>query len=241
MSDHFSEGHVRKAVPCELNSLFSPSKISTRPSGIMNLRPWPWPGAFKPVEHFLPESVLWFQQDSAWSSKMQTLNLKLTDYLQKMCGCVAVCVCLQFLRCLNATGRFTTFINFAECLNQPQENMGRFKSQQIHDLRGSGCSWHGSFSAIVKFAFTVNTEKNILLLHHYCFLVIHFSTSLFFLEPIFPKNLQPTSISQKFDCLKNMSEVFAVSLHFLRGCIMHFSIFCGVFRKNMPVETYLTQ
>lgn len=143
VSDHFSEGHIREAVPHELNSLFSPPKINTRPLDIMNLSHWPWPGEFKPVEYFLPESLLWFQQHSVWSSKMQTLNLKMTDYLQKLCGCVAVCVCLQFLCCRNASGHFTTFINFAEHLNHPQENMGRFKSQQIHDLHGSGCSWHG--------------------------------------------------------------------------------------------------
>lgn len=73
--------------------------------------------------------------------------------------------------------------------------MGRFKSQEIHDLHGSGSSWHGSFSAIVKFAFTVKIEK----IFFYCtitvflvFVVIRFLTSVFFLEPVFPKNLQPT-------------------------------------------------
>lgn len=40
---------------------------------------------------------------------MRSLNLKVTDYLQKMCGCVDVCVCLQFLCCLNASGHLVSF------------------------------------------------------------------------------------------------------------------------------------
>lgn len=117
--------------------------------------------------------------------EQQNADIKLEDdrLFTEMCGCVAGCVCLQFLCCQNASGHFTTLINFAERSTHPQENMGRFKGQQIHDLHGSGCSWHSSFSAIVKFAFTVNAEKNILLLHHYCFLgfvVIQFLTSSFF-------------------------------------------------------------
>lgn len=130
--------------------------------------------------------------------EQQNADIKLEDdrLFTEMCGCVAGCVCLQFLCCQNASGHFTTLINFAERSTHPQENMGRFKGQQIHDLHGSGCSWHSSFSAIVKFAFTVNAEKKYsfiapLLLSWFCGYSI-FDFFLFFLKPFFPKNLQPT-------------------------------------------------
>lgn len=42
-----------------------------------------------------------------WSSKIQSLNL--TDYLQKMCECGDVCIYLQVLCCLNASGHLVSF------------------------------------------------------------------------------------------------------------------------------------